>query len=184
MKQHHLHQIVGQTQWIRSSKLFQSQGGPLLVLQNLKMKMIHRMLKEMVSLILNISIILRKLLGILEYIHVHVFAEIELPVIEPRGEDTTIDAKEVSKNDCLSDKNQQNEDQHSTETVSDTDNQIITSSIENHNEISSTEDDSPLVEDIISQSMNSNKVFLDLKTDFESKINIDIHFFQKHFCNN
>ena len=114
MKQHHLHQIVGQTQWIRYSKLFQSQGGTLLVLQNLKMKMIHRRLKEMVSLILNISIILRKLLGILEYIHVHVFAEIELEVIEPRGEDTTIDDKELSKNDCQSNENQQNDDQHST----------------------------------------------------------------------
>ena len=141
------------------------------------------MLKEMVSLILNISIILRKLLGILEYIHVHVFAEIELEVIEPRGEDTTIDDKELSKNDCQSDENQQNDDQHSTETVSDTDNQIITLSIENQNEISSTQDDSPLVEDIILQSMNPNKVFSDLKTDFESKINIDIHFFQKNFSN-
>ena len=123
------------------------------------------------------------LLGILEYNHVHVFAEIELEVIEPRGEDTTIDDKELSKNDCQSDKNQQNDDQHSTETVSDTDNQIITSSIENQNEISSTEDDSPLVEDIISQSMNPNKVFSDLKTDFELKNYIDIHFFQKHFSN-
>ena len=111
------------------------------------------------SLILNISIILRKLLGILEYNHVHVFAEIELAVIEPRGEDTTIDDKELSKNDCQSDENQQNDDQHSTETVSDTDNQIITSSIENQNEISSIEDDSPLVEDIILHSKHLKKGF-------------------------
>ena len=52
--------------------------------------------------------------------------------------------------------------------------------MENQNEISSLEDDSPLVEDIILQSKNPNKGFLALKTDFESKNDTNIYFFQKH----
>ena len=61
--------------------------------------------------------------------------------------------------------NQQNVD-HSTETVSDNDNQIEISSMENQNEIFSTEDDSPLVEDIISQSKIPNEVFYAKKINF------------------
>ena len=102
-------------------------------------------LRKMVSLIFNFSNILRKLIGISEC---YAFLDIELEVIEPGGEDTTIDDKEVITNDCQSDNNQQNDD-HFTETVSDTDDQIIALPMENQNEISSIEDDSPLVEDII-----------------------------------
>ena len=96
------------------------------------------------------------LIGILEYF---VIVEIELVVIEHGGESTTIDNKEVSNNDYQSDKYQQDDDEHSSETANDTDNQVIASSIENQNEISSTEDDSPLVEDIIFQSKNPKKGF-------------------------
>ena len=110
-------------------------------------------LREMVSLIFDFSNILRKLIS-----ECYAFLDIELEVIEPGGEDTTIDNKEVITNDCQSDNNQQNDD-HFTETVSDTDDQIIALPMENQNEISSTEDDSPLVEDIILQSKNPNKGF-------------------------
>ena len=97
-------------------------------------------LREMVSLILDFSNILRKLIGISEC---YAFLDIELEVIEPGGEDTTIDDK-----DCQSDNSQQIDD-HFTENVISTDNQIIALPMENQNEISSIEDDSPLVEDII-----------------------------------
>ena len=85
--------------------------------------------------------------------------EIELAVIETGGEATIIDNKEISNNDFQSDNNQQNDDDNSTKTASDTDNQIITSSMENQNEISSIEDDSPLVEDIILHSKHLKKGF-------------------------
>ena len=112
-------------------------------------------LREMVSLIFDFSNILRKLIGISEC---YAFLDIELEVIEPGGEDTTIDDKEVITNDCQSDNNQQNDD-HFTETVSSTDNQIIALPMQNQNEISSIEDDSPLVEDIILHSKHLKKGF-------------------------
>ena len=119
------------------------------------MKMVHMWLREMVSLILDFSNILGKLIGISEC---YAFLDIELEVIEPGGEDKTIDDKEIITNDFQSDNNQQNDD-HFTETVSDTDDQIIALPMENQNEISSIEDDSPLVEDIITQSKSPNKSF-------------------------
>ena len=106
------------------------------------------------------------LIGILEYF---VIVEIELVVIEHGGESTTIDDKEVSNNDYQSDKYQQDDDEHSSETANDTDNQVIASSMENQIEISFIEYNSPLVEDIILQSKDPKKGFLALKTEFESK---------------
>ena len=46
---------------------------------------------------------------------------------------------------------------HPTETVSDTDNQIMISSMENQNEIFSVEDDSCLVEDVIGYARFENE---------------------------
>ena len=87
--------------------------------------------------------------------HYIFFVEIELANIEAGDQVINDDKADL---DCQSDTNQQNVD-HSTETVSDNDNQIEISSMENQNEIFSTEDDSPLVEDIISQSKIPNEVF-------------------------
>ena len=106
------------------------------------------------------------LISILGYF---VIVEIELVVIEHGGESKTIDDKEVSNNDYQSDEYQQDDDELSTETTTDTDNQVIASSMENQNEISFIEDDSPLVEDIILQSKDPKKGFLALKTDFDLK---------------
>ena len=96
--------------------------------------------------------------------HYIFFVEIELANIEAGDQAITDDKADINI-DCQSDTNQQNVD-YSTETVSDNDNQIEISSMENQNEIFSTEDDSPLVEDIISQSKIPNEVFLCQKINF------------------
>ena len=66
---------------------------------------------------------------------------------------------EVNRNsdigNCQSGKNEEN--------VNDTDNNILVQSIENEYEIFSVEDDSPLVEEIISQSKSLNEILFCLK---------------------
>ena len=88
---------------------------------------------------------------ILKY-HLYNFVEIELA-------DTVIGGKVMHNSDdignCQSGKNEEN--------VSDTDNNILVQSIENEYEIFSVEDDSPLVEEIISQSKSLNEILFCLK---------------------
>ena len=70
-----------------------------------------------------------------------------------------IELENIEAGDQADDQGQKNVG-HPTETVSDTDSQILISSMENQNEIFSVEDDSPLVEDNISQSKSPNNVLL------------------------
>ena len=126
-------------------------------MQDLKMNMIQKV--SIIFIFANIYIYedgCGKNIYILK--HYIFFVEIELANIEA-GDQAINDDKANINIDCQSDTNQQNVD-YSTETVSDNDNQIEISSMENQNEIFSTEDDSPLVEDIISQSKIPNEVFL------------------------
>ena len=82
----------------------------------------------------------------------YLIVEIELANIEDGAQAITNSDTMGIEIDCQSD---------NVETVSDTDdNQIMNSSMENQNEIFSVEDDSPLVEDNISQSKSPNNVLL------------------------
>ena len=78
----------------------------------------------------------------MRHIAKYVFVDIELKDIEP--------------GDQADDEGQKNIE-HPKETVSNTDDEILISSMECENEIFSVEDDSPLVEDINSQSKYKSK---------------------------